>query len=381
MIGNTIEHVGKSTTGRYSRIMKHILLLVVFTTFSLLSFTQKKSEPVRGTWITNVASDALLSKQKVKETVRLCKSFGLNTLYVVVWNKGKTMYPSNVAQKYIGVKQDDVYKNFDPIKEVIKEGHKAGMKVYAWFEYGFSYSYGDTTSIWLQKYPHWAGRDVYGKLLKKNNFYWWNSLHPEVQKFMSELVLEVVKKYKVDGVQGDDRLPAMPSEGGYDDYTQNLYAKEHNGAMPPKDAKDKKWLQWRADKLSTYIKGLYVAVKKQKHKVKVSWAPSIYPWSKEQYLQDWPTWLKGGYADEIIPQLYRYDIKAYEKILQELKEQALPQHQHKVFPGILLALGDGYLIKQEMLDQKIALNRKYGFKGECTFYFEGLKKLKPYYKK
>ena len=23
----------------------------------------------------------------------------------------------------------------------------------------------------------------------------------------------------IDGIQGDDRLPAMPSEGGYDDYT------------------------------------------------------------------------------------------------------------------------------------------------------------------
>jgi uncharacterized lipoprotein YddW (UPF0748 family) len=251
--------------------------------------------------------------------------------------------------------------------------------VYAWFEFGFSYSYGDTTSIWQQKYPHWAGRDVKGNLLKKNNFYWWNSLHPEVQKLMSELVLEVVKKYKVDGVQGDDRLPAMPSEGGYDEYTQKLYAKEHNGAMPPRDFKDKEWLQWRADKLSSYIKELYAAVKKQNTKVKVSWAPSIYPWSKEQYLQDWPTWLKGGYADEILPQLYRYDIKAYEKILQELKEQLIPNHRSKVFPGILIALGDGYLVTQETLNQMIQLNRKYGFNGECTFYFEGLKKLKPYY--
>jgi uncharacterized lipoprotein YddW (UPF0748 family) len=271
-----------------------------------------------------------------------------------------------------------VYKGFDPIKEMIEQGHKAGIKVIAWFEYGFAYDYGDTTSVWLKKYPHWAGRDVKGNLLQKNGFYWFNSLHPEVQGFMKELVLDFVKKYKADGIQGDDRFPAMPSEGGYDDYTKSIYAREHNGAVPPANSIDTAWLQWRADKLSRYIKDLYAGIKKINPKCIVSWAPSIYPWSKEHYLQDWPSWLKGGYADEILPQLYRYDIKAYEKIVKELDQQVTPAQKTKVFPGLLIGLGDGYVVKQEMLEEMIQLNRKYGFNGECTFYYEGLKKLKPY---
>ena len=337
------------------------------------------TEPVRGTWVTNVASDALTSKEKVAQTIARCKQFGLNTIYVVTWNKGVTMYPSPVVEKYIGIKQDPVYKGFDPIREIIDQGHKAGMKVIGWFEYGFAYEYGDTNSVWLKKYPHWAGRDVKGNLLQKNKFFWWNSLHPEVQGFMNELVLDFVKRYNADGIQGDDRLPAMPSEGGYDDYTKKIYAKEHGGAEPPDDSKDNGWLQWRADKLNVYIKDLYAKIKKQKQNYIVSWAPSIYPWSKEQYLQDWPAWLKGGYADEILPQLYRYDIKAYEKILKELDEQVTPEQKSKVFPGLLIGLGDGYQVKQELLQQMIELNRKYGFMGECTFYYEGLKKLAPFY--
>ena len=39
-------------------------------------------------------------------------------------------------------------------------------------------------------------------------------------------ILEVVKNYDIDGIQGDDRLPAMPAEGGYDAYTRNAYQKE-----------------------------------------------------------------------------------------------------------------------------------------------------------
>lgn len=359
-------------------MMKNLLL--VSLAFSLSAcFAQKKVLPVRATWVTNVASDALVSKEKIAATVQRCKDYGLNTIYVVTWNQGLTMYPSPVVEKYIGIKQDPKYNGFDPIAEMIEQGHKAGLRVIAWFEYGFAYDYKDTTSVWLKKYPHWAGRDVNGNLLQKNGFYWWNSLHPEVQGFMKELLLDFVQRYKADGIQGDDRLPAMPSEGGYDPYTKGIYAQEHKGATPPVNAKDADWLQWRAHKLNTFIKELYGSIKKIKPHYVVSWAPSLYPWSKEQYLQDWPAWMHGGYADEILPQLYRYDLAAYEKVLKELQEQVPPKFRSKVFPGVLMALGDGFLVKQELLEQMIQLNRKYGFNGESTFYYEGLKKLKPYY--
>lgn len=33
----------------------------------------------------------------------------------------------------------------------------------------------------------------------------------------------------IDGIQGDDRLPAMPSLAGYDNYTISLYKAQHFG--------------------------------------------------------------------------------------------------------------------------------------------------------
>ena len=356
--------------------MKRITFLL-FTFYFLTACAQKKKEePIRGTWITNVASQALSSREKVKETVALCKQNGLNNIFVVVWNRGMTMYPSDVVNEYIGIKQDPKFNGRDPIKEMIEEGHKAGLKVHAWFEFGFSYSYKDSTALWLQKYPEWAGKDSKGNLLQKNGFYWWSAINPEVQQFMRKLVEEFVKNYDVDGIQGDDRMPAMPGEGGYDAATLKLYAAQHNGAAPPADAKEEKWLQWKADQLSLFGKTLYEDVKKIKPNCLVTWAPSIYPWSKEQYLQDWPKWLKEGYADYIIPQLYRYKIDAYEKILNELDAQVPAELKHRVFPGILTSLGDGYQSTRELTDQMIELNRKHGYNGEVFFYFETLNRLK-----
>lgn len=347
-----------------------LLLLALLFQLALVA------QPIRGVWVTNVASDALRSAKNIDETIANCSRFGINTVFVVVWNAGKTMYPSEVAYRYSGLRQDPVYGGFDPLKDIIRKAHAANIKVYAWFEYGFAYAYQDSNTVWLKRYPHWAGRNVNGGLLKKNKFFWWNSIHPEVQQMMTELVCEVVRKYEVDGIQGDDRLPAMPAEGGYDDFTLSLYAREHHGNAPPKNPLDSAWLQWKANQLSAYGKRLYAAVKKERASCQVSWAPSIYPWAKENYLQDWPVWLREGYADNVLPQLYRYDIKAYEKILKALSEQVPAPLKHKVFPGILTSLGDGYRVNEEMLKEMIRLNRQYGFDGECFFYYETLRSLK-----
>lgn len=357
--------------------MRIFLSTIVFLLASNSLFAQ---DPVRGVWMTNVGSRVMYSKDSILHAVSQCKAQGINHIFVVVWNKGLTLYPSKILNKYIGVEQDPLFKGRDPIKELISAAHQENIKVHAWFEFGFSYSYRDTTSNWLKLYPDWVGRDFKGGLLNKNGFYWWNALHPGPQQLLHELILEVVGQYNIDGIQGDDRLPAMPSEGGWDIYTAQLYKLSTKQSLPIDNPLDTTFLQWKADRLSDYAKTLYTAVKAVKPNCIVSWAPSIYPWAKEQYLQDWPVWLKEGYADYIFPQLYRYQLPAYEKIIAQLANQVPPNLKAKVYPGVLSSLGDGYQASEQLLTAMIELNRKYGFNGEVFFYYETLNRLKkgPY---
>jgi uncharacterized lipoprotein YddW (UPF0748 family) len=356
--------------------LRIVILLVGIICSPLFVVAQKsKSEAIKGTWVTNVASNALLSKENIQRTVLQAKQAGLNTLFVVVWNGGYTLYPSAVQQQYIGIRQHPDFAGRDPLREIIEEGHRANLKIHAWFEFGFSYAYKDTASLWLKRYPTWCGRNTKGELLQKNGFYWWNALDPGPQQLLQSLILEVVKNYNIDGIQGDDRLPAMPAEGGYDSYTRTLYQNEFSGASVPDNPKDKVFLKWKAEKLSNYAAQIYKAVKKEKPSCVVSWAPSIYPWSLEEYLQDWPTWLKGGYADLIIPQLYRYNIDAYTTILKQLRGQVPDSLLEKVVPGILTSLGDGYQADTVLMQKMIQLNRSLGFKGEVFFYFETVNRI------
>ncbi len=333
--------------------------------------TPNDPDVLRGAWVTTTASTALNSLENIKQTVATFKAAGLNQVFVVVYNNGRTTYPSTVMQNLIGKPIRESFAGRDPLKEMIEEAHKAGMKVHAWFEYGFASSFSANGGDIIAAKPGWAGKDINGNLLVKNGFDWLNAFHPEVQDFLMSLLKEVATKYDVDGIQGDDRLPAMPSTGGYDSYTVNVYKAENGGANPPTDPKDAGWLQWRAKKLNLFMKRIYTEVKAAKPAMKIIMSPSIYPFSLNEYLQDWPTWVDSSWVDGIIPQVYRYDIAAYKATMQQQK----PYFKNKLnlyTPGVLLKVG-AYTPTDQFLTEMIQANRAEGLKGEVFFFYEGVK--------
>jgi uncharacterized lipoprotein YddW (UPF0748 family) len=280
------------------------------------------------------------------------------------------MYPSTVMNNLIGKPILERFAGRDPLQECIEEGHAQGLKVHAWFEYGFSSSYSASGGPIVAVKPHWAARDFNGSIVVKNGFDWLNPIHPEVQQFMIDLFKEVVTNYSVDGVQGDDRLPAMPTSGSYDSYTTTLYAAENNGAYPPASATDATWLNWRAKKLNAFLKRLRTEIKAIKSNVQLTVSPSPYPWGLNEYLQDWPTWVDSSYVDAILPQCYRYDISAYDATLTQQKSY----HRNPnvpLYPGVLLKSGT-YVAPAGFLTQMIQSNRNKGFKGESFFFYEGI---------
>jgi uncharacterized lipoprotein YddW (UPF0748 family) len=363
-------------------------LSIIIILFTLLScnatkdVTAKKvfNSNVKGVWVTNVASTALDSRAKITETVNLCKKSGITDIYVVTWNRGRTLYNSKVMKDIFNAPVMERFGTRDPLQEMIEESHKLGLRVHAWFEFGFASSYGEDGGEILKKFPNWKAIDNKGNLVSKNGFEWMNAMNPEVQNFVKSLVLEVVKNYDVDGIQGDDRLPAMPSLGGYDAYTLNWYKKEHKGNLPPNDYKDPEWLTWRADKLTVFLGELYKEVKAIKPKMIVSMAPSIHPWAKEEYLQDWPTWLEKGYCDYVIPQVYRKTIESYTSTLQSQLDFLSENQKSKFFSGVLLQI-NGVNPSQDFLKAMIETNRKLGIQGESFFFYEGLKGFPNYFSK
>lgn len=355
---------------KYFRHITFFILLGV----PLCSFAEDTLRAVRGVWLTNVDSEVLNSKKNILRAVEYCASIGMNTIFVVTWNKAMTTYPSQIMKNFTGREIDTLFTGRDPLAELISAAHAKNIKVIAWFEFGFSSSFKKRGGELIRLRPEWAARTSTGKLVSKNGFEWMNGFDPAVQDFLLSLLMEVVTKYDIDGIQGDDRLPAMPSESGYEPYTVNLYKSQHNGKAPPKNHRDPEWIEWRVNILNQFMAKIYNTVKSARPDVIVSMAPSLFPWSKEEYLQDWPTWMKNHLVDLIIPQNYRYDLKKYAKELDTILTMQIEKDQaFRFYPGILLKVGKYYPSKK-LLDGMIKENRKRGIQGEVFFFYEGLKK-------
>ncbi len=360
--------------------MKTFLIFIFLLNLNFCNNKTSQSGAVRGVWLTNVDSQVLNSRENIIEAVELLSDLGFNSVFVVVWNKAMTTYPSKIMKNLTGIEIDTSFIGRDPLKELIEEAHKRNLKVFAWFEFGFSSSYKENGGMILKVKPEWAAKDNNGNLVTKNGFEWMNGFHPEVQNFMLSLIMEVVRNYNIDGIQGDDRLPALPSEAGYDEYTINLYKSQHNNQNPPQDFKDEKWIQWRADLLTDFMDRIFDSVKTFNPNIIVSMAPSIYPWAKEEYLQDWPEWLRRGLVELIIPQVYRYTIEDYTIALEAiLNEQISHDDFRKFYPGVLLKVGS-YQPDEIFLTQMIQKNRELNISGEVFFFYEGIKKYPDLFK-
>lgn len=327
---------------------------------------------IRGIWLTTTDSQVLRSRENIAQAMDFLAETGFNVVFPVVWNQGFTAYPSATMQQILGKEINPIFSGRNPLAELVIEAQRVGLKIIPWFEYGFASSYNANGGLLLKSKPEWAARDIQGNLLNKNGFEWLNALDIQVQEFLLNLILEVVNNYDIDGIQGDDRFPALPSEGGYDQKTINKYRQQF-AIEPPKNPQDVNWLKWRSDILTNYLEQVYQQIKAVNPNLIVSLSPNIYDWGWREYLQDSPTWLKRNLVDIIHPQIYRRDVGSYKSALNRIvKQQFTPGTLPKLAPGILMKLGN-YRINENDLVQILEYNRQLGIGGEVFFFYEGLR--------
>ncbi|MAT56659.1 MAG: hypothetical protein CMF23_01650 [Ignavibacteriae bacterium] len=336
--------------------------------------SQQIKEEFRAVWLTNVASTVLTTDQNIVEAMDYLASININVVFPVVYNKGYTLYPSAIMDSLFGVPvlPENSYMNRDYLQRLIIEAHRNGIEVIPWFEFGFSSSYSQNGGHIVAEFPEWAAKNSSGNLVVKNGFDWLAGTNPEVQDYMLSLMLEVLDNYDVDGVQGDDRLPAMPVEGGYDEVTVNIYKSEHNGNSPPTNKFDTSWMKWRADKLTEYLARWRDSVKSRNENYIMSVSPTPYYWGYREYLQDSKAWAQQNLLDNIVPQLYQYDMSNYNYALNQTYTDVGQYDPEDFFAGVLMQVGS-YVISESLLEDMLFANRNKLVRGESFFFYEGLR--------
>jgi uncharacterized lipoprotein YddW (UPF0748 family) len=363
-------------------------------TYTLTINTMAQETGVRAFWIPDPShSTFLTSRAEMVKGVALAKELNFNTLYVGAWAKTRTLYPSQVLadnSSYTSDRDGMFTPNYgngtgDPLSDLIEVAHAEGLKVILWYEYGFMARWGSAPSPQndkiLEVRPHWAGRGINNQGTDtvpsnyNNTDYYYNAYHPEVQQFLLDLIMEAVNRYDIDGVQGDDRLPAMPRNSGYDYYTVAKYKAENNGQSPPLSPSNPAWVRWRVNILNQFGHRIFETVKAAKPNVLVTNSPNPYPWAFDNLMQEWPAWLDAGSVEILSVQCYRYSIGAYQSTINEVLSYFKNHgdgNLKRLSPGIIL-YGSAGLTDPDLVLQKMRYNRSVGITGESFFYDVPLK--------
>jgi uncharacterized lipoprotein YddW (UPF0748 family) len=351
-----------------------ILILISFVTVLLLnSFIPATAQlpprqEIRGVWMTNNDFDILRDRIKVQDAMSKLRRLNFNTVYPVVWNSGYVMYPSAVAQM-AGI-QPFVFRGTDGhdiLADVINQAHRRGLLAIPWFEFGFM---APPTSELAMNHPEWLTKKRDGgqtSISAAGEVVWLNPFHPQVQRLISDLVLEIVTKYDVDGIQFDDHM-SLPHEFGYDKYTVSLYTKETKNP-PPVNPQDSAWVRWRADKITAFMVQLNQAVKERKPNVIFSVSPNYYDFAYKFQLQDWLAWIRLKIVDELIVQVYRPNLPSFTSIISRPEIQ----EAQRVIPtgiGIMTGLRNN-AVPMSQIKSQVRTTRERGL-GVAFFYYSSL---------
>jgi uncharacterized lipoprotein YddW (UPF0748 family) len=344
----------------------------------MLTNSQPVAPEVRGTWLTTTANNAISSPKRTAATMKRLKEIGLNTVYVEVWKNGYTEFPSETMKTAVGVpfrinpSPGEVVQR-DLLEETMIQAHRNGLVYVAWFEYGFMAAVDGTTNE-LRKRRDWISLDRNGNDIAKNGFAWMNPLHPDAQNLLIGIVKDAIKKYDLDGIQLDDRIVWPYIDMGYDEFTQNLYAKENNGQRIPENPRDPQWVAWRMKKVEAFSKRFVREIREAAGKdFIISLSPGPHPWARENYLIDWPAWSRwtdNPTWDEYVPQVYRMNYAAYEA---EWKRQVghMGERNKDLIAGIRL-VGDGPDSPRAEVAKHAQLPRDTNSMGHCWWYSRGV---------
>ena len=275
-----------------------------------------------GVWISfGEINNMLASKDgveiEIEKTVEILKSLKIENVYIHVRSYCDSLYDSKYFPLVSGAEKYD----FDVFDRMVDIFHRNGIKVHAWINpYRVLTSSSDINKLKKNSPAYkWLTDET-----KENDinvlFYKGIYLNPsedEVRRLILDGVKEIMDKYDVDGIHIDDYFyPTTIAD--FDKESYENYKKQTENPLNLAD--------WRRANVNALVSGIYSAVKSKDKNIVFSVSPAAsISKNYNEFYADVEEWIKGGYIDAIIPQLYfgfRYkdnDFK-FENILSEWKD-------------------------------------------------------------
>jgi len=274
----------------------------------------------RGLWVATVNNidwpsqrglDSARQKQELLAILDRAAALRFNVVVLQVRASCDAFYESKIepwSEYLTGRMGQAPSPPYDPLQFAVAEAHKRGLELHAWFN-PYRARLRDlktpaATNHVTLKHPELVR--AYGAYL------WLDPAEQGTRDYSLSVILDVVRRYDIDGVHFDDYFYPYPEKAGGqdlnfpDDLPWRRY-REQDGKMALAD--------WRRENVNLFVQAVYLAIKKEKPWVKFGispfgiWRPSHPPQisgfdSYDRLYGDARKWLAEGWLDYCAPQLY-----------------------------------------------------------------------------
>ncbi len=234
-----------------------------------------------------------------ERTARELADAGFNmVLPNMLWG-GLAHYPSDLLPR------SGTFRQYgDQVAQCVAACHKHGIEVHVW---KVNYNMSNAPRDFVAKMRA-AGRTQVSADGKPHD--WLCPSHPENVRLETESMLEVARKYDVDGIHFDYiRYPG--SRNCFCDGCRGRFESERGQRVGnwPADcysgALKETYTDWRCRQITKLVAAVHAGGKKLRPDLKISAAVfGSYPDCRRSVAQDWPVWVKAGYLDFLCPMDY-----------------------------------------------------------------------------
>jgi uncharacterized lipoprotein YddW (UPF0748 family) len=232
---------------------------------------------------------------------------GLNTVIVQVRPTADALWPSPYepwSHWLTGEQGKD--PGYDPLEFLVEEAHARGLKFHAWFNPFRVSRQADPAQLVpehpARQHPDWVF--AYGGQL------YYDPGRPAVREFVTDVVLDVAKRYPIDGVHFDDYFYPYPAEGEQIP-DSDTFAAFGGGATDVGD--------WRRHNIDDLVRGVSERLAALNRDIAFGVSP-FGIWRNEAAdprgsattgiqsydttYADSRTWVREGWVDYVVPQIY-----------------------------------------------------------------------------
>ena len=235
----------------------------------------------------------------------------LNVLIFQVRPACDALYASKLepwSEYLTGVMGKPPQPYYDPLAFAVEEAHKRGLELHAWFNPYRARHF----SAKSPPAPSHISRTRPQLVRQYGSYLWLDPGEKEVQDYSLRVILDVVRRYDIDGVHFDDYFYPYPEQdaSGKELDFPDAQSWRRFGAKTRLTRED-----WRRENVNSFLERVYGSIKAEKPWVKFGispfgiWRPGYPPQIEgfDAYAKlyaDSRKWLAKGWVDYFVPQLY-----------------------------------------------------------------------------